>query len=371
MSRLKVPISLRVTSILLFLVLAGHVLIEAKQFFLPICMAILIAYLIFPITSFFERFIPRIFANLLGIFLSIGILWAIFYLIFLQMKIFVDDFPQMMRQALSNVTNLELYVEELTGIQANQQESWMRDRVKDLFSSGSSFFKNTFRATIGTVANIGLMPVFVFFVLYYRNKFKEFILRIVPQHAHDKAEFILDDISLVTKKYMGGLFIVVSILCVTNSLGLYMIGLDHAILLGVLSALCNILPYFGTLIGGAIPLLYAILTKDSLSPAAGVIILFIFIQFLENNILTPNITGGNVRLNPFLTILVIIVGGLVWGVGGMFLSVPVVAIIKIICDHIDSLRPYGYLLGAEGTEEHAITWNKIVNAFKKFKAQKD
>jgi predicted PurR-regulated permease PerM len=136
------------------------------------------------------------------------------------------------------------------------------------------------------------------------------------------------------------------ILIILNSIGLLIVGVKYAIMFGILSALMNIIPYFGTLIGAAIPLSYTLLSGEP-EKALGVLILFAIIQFTENNILTPNITGGSVQINPFFTILSIVLGGMVWGIPGMLVSVPLMGAIKIIFENIEPLHPYAYLIGIQ------------------------
>jgi predicted PurR-regulated permease PerM len=155
---------------------------------------------------------------------------------------------------------------------------------------------------------------------------------------------------------MGGATVVVLILSVLNSLGLYIIGLKFAILFGVISALFNYIPYFGTWIGAFFPFMFALLTGDSPRLAIGVFLLFLIIQFTENNILTPNITGGYVRLNPFVTILALIAGAMVWGVAGMLLIIPFIASLKIIFDHFESTKPLAFILARP---ENDAYWRRV------------
>lgn len=356
----KYPALLRITLILFFITLSFFVLIAARNFLYPILFGVLFAYLLYPLTNFLEKHkVPRILANLAGIiFAAIVVSSAVFFL-YKQLEIFVQDFPTLKAQALKNVDGLELWIEEKFGVSSAEQQQYIKERINDLFESGNQFFGTAFTATTSTVTKIGLLPVYIFFMLYYRNKFKRFILLVIPPQKHQKANNILNDVSFVTERYMGGVMAVVLILCVLNSIGLLIVGLKYAILLGIISALFNFIPYFGTLIGGIIPLLYALLLSPHPEKAVGVVIYFIIIQFIENNILTPNITGGNVQLNPFITILSIVVGGMMWGIPGMFLIVPFLAMFKILCEYIEPLKPYAFLLGTEGAEEHALTKEKL------------
>jgi predicted PurR-regulated permease PerM len=357
----------RSTLILLFLILLLYGLIAARNFLYPIFISLLFAYLLYPVVSFLEKKakFPRILANLVSIIAAGVFIFFLIYFMVQQLDVFVKDFPVLTRRALENVDQIEQFIEEKVGVASSDQHTWIKTRISELFQFGSDFFGSAFTATTSTLTKVFLMPVFVFFLLYYRNKFRRFILMVIPQDKHKKTKEIINEVSKVTERYMGGIVLVVLILFVLNSVGLMIVGLNYAILLGIISALFNFIPYFGTLIGGIVPLLYAMLLSDDPSKALGVIILFIIIQFIENNILTPNITGGNVRLNPFVTILSIIIGGMIWGIPGMFLSIPFMAILKIVCEQIEELHPYSFLLGTSGTEEHSLTWEKFKKFFNK------
>lgn len=361
----RYPLLIRLTFLLLFIILLVYSLVELRNLLYPLALAVLFAYLLYPLVSFLEkRKVPRILANLAGIISGIVIISALVYLLSTQVGVFVEDFPALKEQAIKNVDELNKAINERFEISVNIKRDILKERISHLFESSSNFLNTAFSATAGTVAKIGLLPVYVFFLLYYRNKFTSFLLQLIPHEKHDKTMQILGEVSLVTKKYMGGIFTVVLILCFLNSLGLLIVGVKYALLFGVISALFNLIPYFGTLVGGAVPLLFTLFLSDAPHKAIGVVVLFLIIQFMENNIITPNIVGGNVQLNPFVTILAIIVGGMIWGLPGMFISIPLLGMLKIVCEHIKPLSPYAYLLGTEGTEHHALTKNKIKQFFK-------
>lgn len=175
----------------------------------------------------------------------------------------------------------------------------------------------------------------------------------------------------MVQRYIGGVFIVVAVLSVLNSFGLYVVGLKYPIIFGIISAFFNFIPYFGTWIGASAPFVFALLTGDSVNLAFGVLLLFAIIQFTENNILTPNITGGYVDINPLITILSIIVGGLVWGVAGMFVVLPVMATIKIICEYTPKLHAVAYLISNQQERKYlvrkrrfSLIWNRIKARFR-------
>lgn len=350
---------------LFFLIMLVFVLIVARQFLYPLFMAVLFAYLLYPVVKVLEKWgVPRIIANLLTILFSMAFLIGLLVLLYKQLAVFLNDFPQLQEKALQNIDSLQMAIDrKLNGGKNGNDEMWLRDQVDNAFELSGSFIKEVLFATTGTLTKFGLIPVYIFMMLFYRNKFYTFLLRLLDTSKYPKAERIVQEISLVTKRYMGGVFLVILILCFINTTGLLVIGVEYAILLGVLSAFMNFIPYFGTLIGGAIPLLYTLIVQGDPQKSLAVFFFFLVVQFTENNILTPNITGSRVNINPMFTILSIIVGGMIWGLPGMFVAVPFLGMFKIYCDHQEDMQPYSFMLGTSGTEEHAITLKKIKRIF--------
>jgi predicted PurR-regulated permease PerM len=312
-----------------------------------------------------KRGIPRILANFISILILIATVVGFLFLLYKQLSLLLGDFPELMAQAHRNLDKLNEVIEKNFGVSSSDQNIWLKERLANIFATGSAFINTAFQATTGTIAKLGLLPVYIFFLLYYRNKFSVFLFRVVHRRHHQTLTNILNQIGQVTKRYMSGMVIVVLVLCVLNSVGLLIVGVKYAVLLGVIAAIINFIPYFGTLIGGAVPLSFALLVMDSPTYALGVIILFIIIQFLENNILTPNIVGGNVNINPFFTILSIVVGGMMWGLPGMIISLPFMSMFRIVCDNIPKLKPIAYLLGTSGTEHHSVTLDGVKQSFRK------
>ena len=200
--------------------------------------------------------------------------------------------------------------------------------------------------------------------MYYRTKFAYFILKLTPKDKGMVTIRILRDISTIAASYMGGVTIVVLILVVLNSCGLLIIGVRYAIFFGMVSAFFNFIPYFGTLMGGSIPFLFVLLTtEDPLHYGLRVAILYVIVQFIENNILTPNIVGGHVKLNPFIIIIGLVLGATVWGIPGLLVTVPFLAILRVIFANLEPLTPFSYLLGPKGTRKHAITLARSKDSF--------
>ncbi|MFN3403521.1 MAG: AI-2E family transporter [Cytophagaceae bacterium] len=350
---------------LVFIVLFVYVIIILRNFLYPLFIAVFLSYMLYRPANYLEKLkVPRIIANLFTIFICLLAVYMLGRLLYVQLQSFLQDFPAMNDQMLQNVIQIESKLERIFRMDESRKQGWLAESVIGLIDLSGTFIRNILSSTTDTVVKLLLIPVYIFFILYYRNKFEIFLFRITSGEKHKMTQSVVLGITGMMKNYVTGVVIVILILCVINSLGLMIVGIKYPVLLGIISALFNFIPYFGTLIGGAVPFIFSLLTED-FATAGSIVVLFLIVQFLENNILTPNITGGQVRINPFFTILSIIAGGMLWGLPGMILAVPVVGILKIIFDHVPSLEPYSFLLGKGGTEEHALTFDKIKIKIKK------
>ncbi len=368
----RLPSAQKFSFFLLSIILVFYVLITAKMFLYPLALAVLFAYLLYPLANFLEKKrLPRILAILISIILLLTVITFTVLFVYRKLGVFVGDFPTFRVKAISRIDELEKTISSLFGIADLQLTDFLRSRVSGMFDLGSNVFNKAFTATTGTLFRLGILPVFIFMFLYYRTKFAWFIMKIVPRDKQLLTLNVLREASKVASRYMGGIFTVVFVLCIINSFGLYLIGIRYAITLGVIAAIFNFIPYFGTIIGYSIPFIFALLTGDSAQPAFKVLLVFLIVQFTENNILTPNIVGNYVKINPFMIILGVIAGGMVWGLPGMFVVIPFLAILRIISEHIPALHPYVYLLGTGGTRRHALTgenFRKFLNRFRKLKS---
>ena len=364
--RIKLPLIVNLTLTLLFIWLSYHMLTEFRNYLYPITLGGLFAYMLYPLGSYFEKKgFPRILANLLSILIGIAIVTGIAFFIYKQLGLFFADLPGLQKTASHNINTIFNNIEQSTGIQNHDLKEQVKLIANQMLSLKSFNFKNTFNSTFQTLFTFGIMPVYVFFLLFYRNKFREFILMLVAENKHAITVRIITEINQVTVHYMTGVFKVVTILMVLNSTGFLIIGLKHALLLGVMAAMMNFIPYYGTILGYIFPLFIAIFTMNSPSYAFFVFLQFIVVQFTENNILTPNIVGSHVNINPFMIILSITLGGFIWGLPGMFIAVPVAAILRVLGENIPQLASVGYLLGSTGAEEHNVNAQKIRKYFER------
>ena len=350
----------RMTYTLLAIILFLYGLIAIRNFLYPIAFGFLLAYLLFPIANWLEKKrIPRILANFITIIGVLGIMISLILLAYSQVAPVAGELPKLIDTGIRNLSAMLAVLGDYFGFDRSETRQLIQEQTSAFIASGGEYLQDIFSSTASTIVAVGLLPVYIFLFLYYRTKFAYFLLKIAGPTRRKETIEILREISKVSARYMGGVIAVVTVLCFLNSLGLWIIGVRFAIALGIISAFFNFIPYFGTLLGGLVPFLFALLVENDPVLAFRVVILFIIIQFIENNILTPNIVGGNVKVNPFFIITGLVAASIIWGIPGMLLIVPFLAIIRIVFSHIDPMRPYAFLLGEEGTAKHSISLSKI------------
>ena len=350
------PFGFRLTFVLLSIGLTIYGLILARDFLYPLCFGILLSYLLYPIVNLLEKKgVPRILAILAGILACVLVFAFIGVFVFKRISMFTDELPLFRQKMIHHIERFQSYINEDLGIPGDGLKNFLLGYLMDIGNQSEKIFS----ATTGTIFTILMQPVYVFLFLYYRTKFAYFILKIAGRKNRPVVVKILKEIATVVTRYMLGVTTVVLILCVFNSAGYLIIGIQYPLLLGVVSALFSFIPYFGNFIGGSIPFLFALLTEDSLIYSFRILVFVYIIHLLENNILSPNIVGNNVRINPFVIIIGLIIASIIWGLPGMLVIIPFLAMLKIIFKDIPSMQPYSYLLGTRGTRRHAITAENI------------
>jgi predicted PurR-regulated permease PerM len=349
-------VGMRLSYFLLAIILLIYALIMGKEFLYPISFGMLISYLLYPIVNFLEKKgFPRIISILIPILIAIAVFVFIAFMVLQRINLFMDDMPYFRNKTVDHIVAIQKYIENEFGIPGERFKNFL---LASIYNIGTQSGK-VFTTTTGTLFILFMQPVYVFLFLYYRTKFAYFILKIVGRENRMIAIEVLREIATVVTRYMLGVTTVVLILCIFNSVGLLIIGIKYPVLLGVISALFSFIPYFGNFIGGLVPLLFSLLTEDSLGRTFRILIFVYIIHFFENNILSPNIVGNNIRLNPFVIILGLIIGAMIWGIPGMLVTIPLLAILKIILKRIPDMQPYSYLLGTRGTKRHALTGQNI------------
>ena len=242
----------------------------------------------------------------------------------------------------------------------NQSVSWASnyfdinpEKIKDWITTAKGELINTSSSTIGqTLINIGssvivifLLPVYIFLLLFYYPLLKEFVSRLFGKGNQKEVSEMVTQIKTVIQRYLVGLVIEAVIVAALCTIALFALGVDYAILLGIIGALVNVIPYIGGLVGVALPMIVALATHPNGWTAIYVLILYYIIQLIDNNYIVPKVVASKVKINALFSIIVVIAGNALWGIPGMFLSIPLLAIMKLVFDHIEPLKPWGFLLG--------------------------
>lgn len=355
----KLPGIFRSAAVLVSLIAGVYILHALQEILIPLLFSVLVSILLFPVCERLERWkFPRILAITLSLLLFIVVVVALIWLVTIQVGSFAEELPRTAEKAEALLEQLTAMGERYFNVSRTEQVSRAKGYLISALGESRAVLLSTLVATTGTLATAALLPLYVFFFLLYRDFFRQFVHKAFHKVPPFKLNTILDKIYSVIQSYLIGLVLVIFIVGILNTVGLMLLGIDHAIFFGFLAAFLILIPYIGILIGSLFPALMAIVTKDSAWYAVGVIGVMSFVQFLEGNFITPNIVGSKVSINPLAAIVMLLLGGQLWGLPGLILALPLTAILKVILDANRSTTPYGFLLGEpeyEAAEEKKDT----------------
>lgn len=348
----KKPYAINLAASLFALVLILTLLYVAQGVLLPILFATLISISLFPLARFFERLrLGKALSALLAVIVAIAVISAILWFIVHQSIIIGKDASAITDKVLSVLENGQKWLQDKFGIERNQ----VLDKLKEQGNKSLEDVGGVITATFGSIGNMLtsaiLVPLYAFFMLYYRDFFREFFFKAFKSTPQSKVNEVLNRIYAVVQSYLVGLITVMGIVAVLNTVGLMVMGIEYAWFFGTLASLLMLLPYIGIAIGSILPALFALATKDTAWYALGVVAWFQVVQFLEGNIITPNIVGSKVSINPLMAIIGILLGGMLFGLAGLILALPFIATLKVLFDAIPSMEAFGFLIG-EPEKEH-------------------
>lgn len=348
MTTIKLPGYLKALTILLLLIVIVFILIVGRSLLIPLMLGGYIAMLLIPACNWMEtKRLPRPLAALVALLTSLSVIIGLVALVILQVRSFSRDFEDVSGRLNSYLADLDQMATEVFGANLGINNGLNKSQLFNLVESNSETVSNFLLSTIGSLSGVVLLPVFIFFMLLYRDHLANFITKFFKPEEEDNVKSRIRGLRKVVQYYIIGLVKVMGILAVLNTAALYGIGVKHALFFGLFAALLNIIPYLGPFLGAILPFIYSFLTMDGLIYPLTVVISFTVIQLIESNFLTPKIVGGNVNLNALMTFLGLLIGGAIWGVIGMILIIPTLAILKRIFELKDSTKPYAYLFGEE------------------------
>jgi len=335
------PFYFRTSMILFMLVLIGFILFIGADIIVPFAFAVLLSILLIPITSILERRgLGRINSITISILLAVIFIGGIIYFLSSQVLSFMDDVPEMRKRISQLILMLQKQLQAKFGISVREQTTYINSAT----ASGPGIVGNTMLSLKDTLFVLTLLPIYSFLILYYRSMIKKFLLDVFKHHNKDRVEEVLAESRGVIQNYMLGLLIEMVIVAIINFIGFQIVGIDYAIFLAVFAAVLNLIPYIGMLIASIFCALVTLSTAANPFDAIWALVVLWVVQFIDNNFLMPKIVGSKVKINALITILAVLIGGALCGVPGTFLSIPGIAILKVIFERVDELKPWGMLL---------------------------
>ena len=322
---------------------------------LPLCFAALLATLLLPLVRRFESWgwpsILAITATLLLLVLAIAGLFMLFGYQLLELR---TELPLLREKLLVLFEQAQHWAHGRLGTDVMSRDELLAKSMKTFKKSAGNYLGSTLSTTVGVVSTLTLVPIYIFCFLYYRDHIRQFMFRFIAPDKRTTVLHTMDNIQSVVQAYITGLLTVIAIVTAMNAVGLLLLGVKFAVFFALFASVLAVIPYIGIMVGATIPALVTLVETGSVSKAAAVVAVFMTVQFFEGNFITPMVTGSKVSINPMAAIIALILGGELWGTPGMILSIPVVAVLKVVFDANKSLEPWGFLLGdiSELDESH-------------------
>jgi AI-2 transport protein TqsA len=342
------PFYIKAPAILAGLLITFFILYVLKDVLVPLAFACLIAILLNPLSNRLQRHLPRVLSIFISMLIALIVITAVFYFLSSQVAHFFDDLDAIKAKFAKLLQGLQQWLEETFGISSKKQVQMINEAA----NNSKAVIGQTLSGLLGMLSIVFLIPVYTFLMMLYKTLILNFLYEVFSEENQTKVAEILTETKLAIQSYIVGLLIETSIVAVLNSSALLLLGVQNAILIGVIGAILNLLPYIGGIVAITLPVLMATLTMDGFTTQLLIIAAYALIQFVDNNILVPRIVSSKVQINALISIVIVLLGAALWGIPGMFLSIPFIAVLKIIFDRINGLKPWGKLLGDTVPTEH-------------------
>jgi predicted PurR-regulated permease PerM len=310
-------------------------------------MAFFLSILLLPIYRFFKKKLrfPEALAIIMAITILVLIIAGVSWFFGMQLGNLISDIPQIKSNLTLHWQTLTSWLEAHTPLTVGQQTQWLNKQSDSMLGNAGSFLSGAAVSLSGVFIFVGLLPIYIFLILFYKNLLMRFVYLWFPQHDHETVTDALLETESIIKSYLIGLLIQITYITVLLGGVLAIMGIKHALLIGIIFAILNLIPYVGALIGNIIGVLLTLTSSQDLWSVISVLVAIAIVQFLDNNILMPRIVGSKVKLNALASIVGVIIGGTLAGISGMFLSLPMMAVLKIVFDKTLMFRQWGMLLG--------------------------
>ncbi len=356
---LKFPLYGKLTAVLLGLIAVIFVLYIGQDILVPVMMSFLFAILLYPIVQFLKSklYFPHVLAVMLAVLLFVLFFIGVFVFLSFQISDFAEDFDKIERNINIHLQNIQGFVRDNFHLSSREQKQYIDTATEDSMEKGKEMIGTTLMSFTDTLVNLTLIPIYTFLILLYRTHFLLFLSKLFKKENHEQLKDILTNIRVAINSYIVGLIIEMILVSTMTTFGFMVIGVKYAILLGIITGILNLIPYIGILFAGVLSIVASLTSSPDISIIIGVIVVTVIVQLIDNNILVPMIVSSKVEINAFVSIIGIITGGAIAGVSGMFLALPILAVLKVIFDRVESLEPWGYLMGDHLPKTY--TWRNI------------
>lgn len=342
------PLTVKRSLELLGLFLLGALIVVGNTIIMPLMMAFFFSLMLLPVFRFFRKLkVPEAIAIFLPILLLTIVVALVIWLFSSQVSALLDDFPQIQRTVTKHLDSLSIWISNSFGYSPAEQLKFINEQSKKLFSSLGGLLSGAAGSLSGIIIFIGLLPIYIYLIILYRNLFLKFILMWFKPDEHRNVEEGIRQTEKMVKSYLIGLLIQITYIIILLGGSLWLFGIQNALLIGIIFAFLNLIPYLGALIGNIIGVLLTLASSENIVDILIVLGAITFVQLLDNNILMPRIVGSQIKINPLTSIVGIIIAGTMAGVSGMFLAMPVLSVLKIVFDRSGSYKQWGVLLGDE------------------------
>lgn len=367
----RFPLYAKIAFIFISLFCLVFALYIGREILIPIAYSFIFATLISPlVTRLQRRKINRIASIIFALLLSILLTTGLIYFIASQLSMFNNAIP-MMRQKVNLIEDQSAqWISMHFNLSIQQIHAWFVKSKVEVINNGNAMIGKTLVTITGILVILFLIPVYVFMILYYEPLLLVFSKKLFDKTHHQKLEEVLLQTKTIIQSYLNGLLIEALIIGALNSIALLMIGVDYAILLGIVGALLNMIPFIGGIVAVALPMAIAFITKDSVYYPILVLAAYLLIQFFDNHFITPKIVASKVKINALVAVIVVFIGNALWGIPGMFLAIPVTGILKVIFENIETMKPWAFLLGDTMPASERSIFNFSGKKEKKLHSQK-
>jgi predicted PurR-regulated permease PerM len=356
----QLPLTVKRSLELLGIVLVVAILVVGRDIIMPIIMAFFISIMLLPVYRFLRKHkVPETLAIILPILCVLIFIGLIVWFFSAQIGILAADFPQIKQNVAKHLQSLKEWISSFTNMSISKQENFLKEKSDDLLSMGGKMAGGAAVTLSGVFVFVGLIPIYIYLILFYKDILLRFTFMWFKADDHPKVKEAVYETESIIKSYLVGLLIQVSYMTILLGGILMLVGIKHALLIGVIFAILNLIPYVGALIGNIIGVLITLTSSTQLWPVITVLGVIAAVQFLDNNILMPRIVGSKIKINALFSILGVLIGGAIAGVSGMFLSMPIIAVLKIIFDRTEQFKQWGVLLGDERPEKNPMEFPRF------------